>query len=502
VDTNREGLVEATLRDGSRHMTSLLRSRWVDRSLCVLVVFLFATANLPWHLDDYDQAKQAYVSYEIIHTDAWLFQHTPTQDIATKPPLAGWISAGLFKLTGSWALAWRLPSFVSALFLLWILRTAAKRISPGQTGTILVTAAFALNLMTPRLATLVRTDMMLTLFIFLVGWMIWRKLGDSHRWTLSEKLAMAGAMLGALYTKGPILYAFVLPGLILFSLLPPKDGRTSELRSRAWGGVWIWLIPLACFAAWVVVGLVTNREFYQQVVVEEFLSRFHSAGKSDERGQPVWFYGPHLIHKFLPWSLVLILAPALLPTLRAQMRRDPQTWWLVCWTVGSILVMTIIPSKRVDRIYPVLPPLCLLLVHVAVLGATNRRMQVGLVAAFAFSMVLTGGYFGGMAWWMRDTHPERLIRFAGDARAVAAQAGLAEPDVVRSRDEGLLMYLEKARFLSSKTAKEKWASDPQTALVLSDREAAKLLPSLPGARILLERNDLNKNEKGYVVVGR
>src|SRR6185312_5224896 len=40
---------------------------------------------------------------------------------------------------------------------------------------------------------------------------------------------------------------------------------------------------------------------------------------------------------------------------------SPDTFWLVCFGLGGLIVMSLIPSKRVDRIFPVIPPLCLLL---------------------------------------------------------------------------------------------------------------------------------------------
>ena len=39
-----------------------------------------------------------------------------------------------------------------------------------------------------------------------------------------------------------------------------------------------------------------------------------------------------------------------------SLRMKPATVWLVCWSVGGLLLMSIIPSKRVDRIFPVVPP--------------------------------------------------------------------------------------------------------------------------------------------------
>src|SRR2546430_4290346 len=87
------------------------RTPWIVGGLTIT---LFLIANLPWQLDDYDQAKQAFTSFEMVKEGRWFYQQTPHEHVATKPPLIGWISAGLFQLTRSWDAAWRLPSFSSA----------------------------------------------------------------------------------------------------------------------------------------------------------------------------------------------------------------------------------------------------------------------------------------------------------------------------------------------------------------------------------------------------
>src|SRR5437667_11761276 len=88
------------------------RARWIIGGLLIV---LFLIANLPWQLDDYDQAKQAFTSFQMVEEGRWSYQQTPHEHVATKPPLVGWISAGLFAVTRSWDLAWRLPSLVAAL---------------------------------------------------------------------------------------------------------------------------------------------------------------------------------------------------------------------------------------------------------------------------------------------------------------------------------------------------------------------------------------------------
>src|SRR2546430_10211563 len=80
------------------------RTLWIVAGITIL---LFLIANLPWQLDDYDQAKQAFTSFEMIKEGRWFYQQTPREHVATKPPLIGWISAGLLALTRSWDVAWR-----------------------------------------------------------------------------------------------------------------------------------------------------------------------------------------------------------------------------------------------------------------------------------------------------------------------------------------------------------------------------------------------------------
>ena len=51
----------------------------------------------------------------------WLYQHTPNESVATKPPLVGWVSAALFEVTRWWEGAWRIPSFAAGVVLLWLI---------------------------------------------------------------------------------------------------------------------------------------------------------------------------------------------------------------------------------------------------------------------------------------------------------------------------------------------------------------------------------------------
>src|SRR4051794_15152139 len=149
----------------------LLSKRWLHWTLILIGLAVVLVTNLPWNLDEYDQAKQAYTSYEMVNQGHWLYQHTPRGRLATKPPLVGWISAATYEVTRSWPLAWVLPSLLSAVVMAVLIARHTNSIF-GPALSLVACSAFLFNLLTPRLATLARTDMPLALVVFAVGCLI------------------------------------------------------------------------------------------------------------------------------------------------------------------------------------------------------------------------------------------------------------------------------------------------------------------------------------------
>src|SRR5881398_1310401 len=351
---------------------------WVVAAVSFL---LFLVGNLPWQLDDYDQAKQAYTSFEMIKEGRWFYQQTPHERVATKPPLVGWVSAGLFAMTRLWELSWRLPSLLAAVALAVLLfRTASS--AYGSIAGLVALSAFGLNLLTPRLATLVRTDMALAFVIFLVGLLIWQKIERQEEWKPRDRVYLFALLTIAMLIKGPIVYAFLLPGIVLFQW---RHGRARPPGAplSAWSGWWPWIASLAVFLLWVTAGILFQSGFFDEVVMREFLGRF---GETIHRPQPPYFYLPHLIHKFAPWSILLIaIAIFNLASRRwrigtAFREISPDTFWLLCWSVGGLIVMSLIPSKRVDRIFTDITQLSLLLA--AQVGRRVICSHGGLAKAF------------------------------------------------------------------------------------------------------------------------
>jgi 4-amino-4-deoxy-L-arabinose transferase-like glycosyltransferase len=498
------------------------RTPWI---LAALITLLFAIANLPWQLDDYDQAKQAFTSFEMVKEGRWLYQHTPHERVATKPPLVGWISAVIFAVTRSWEIAWRLPSLVAALALALMLFRAAKD-AYGRSAAIIALGAFGLNLLSPRLATLVRTDMPLTFVIFLIGLLIWKKIREGGAWKLRDQVYVFVLLTAAMLIKGPIVYAFLLPGIAVFQLcrgrigaLRRPDAAAQRPCRTAWPGWWPWVASLAIFLVWVAGGIRFQPGFYEEVVMREFVGRF---GETIHRPQPLLFYLPHVLHKFAPWS-VLMLAIALFDLrsrnwrLRSMLpEMAPETFWLLCWSIGGLIVMSLIPSKRVDRIFPVIPPLCLLLAaqiapsNPCSHGPAGRSSRLRVSSeelgriALALAIFFTGGY---TVWKVITGYRDQRNALAAFGRNVRheAEARQWRYQVVSAKDEGLLLYLRKTHFVEPATAITEWNAGNLDALVASKEKAAVVMRDLKGAALSqLQSDDREQHHwgRGYVLITR
>jgi 4-amino-4-deoxy-L-arabinose transferase-like glycosyltransferase len=529
--------------------TRLLEDRRTVWVVAAVSFLLFLIGNLPWQLDDYDQAKQAFTSFEMIKEGRWFYQQTPHERVATKPPLGGCVSAGLFAITRSWEVSWRLPSLLATIALAVLLfRTASS--AYGSIAGLVAFSAFGLNLLSPRLATLVRTDMPMAFVIFLIGLLIWQKIERQEEWKPRDRVYLFALLTITMLIKGPIVYAFLLPGIVLFEwwrrrhacrysgvvagVDDPGHSHKAQSGQRAWPGWWPWIASLVVFLLWVIGGILFQPGFFDEVVMHEFVARF---GETIHRPQPLYFYFPHLLHKFAPWS-VLIIAVALVDLhsrkwrLRSALREmSPETFWLLCWSLGGVIVMSLIPSKRVDRIFPIIPPLCLLLAaqigrrmpcshgSVSRLSTTSQpdptahravatenaatRIYRWSAIALAFAMLFTGGYTIFKVASGYRNHRDALAVFGKNVRREAA-AHHWRYEVVSAKDEGLLLYLQKTHFIDPDHAIPEWNGGNLDALVVSTEKAPSLMREIHDAAFSQLKSSKRKEEqgRGYVLITR
>ena len=485
----------------------LLENKRTFWALGALMLVLFSVTNLPWELDGYDQAKQAWTSYEMVTEGHWFYQRTSDdQGLATKPPLTGWISAAIFMITRSWDVAWRLPSLLCAALIAFMLFRSACR-AYGNVAGVIAFAAFGFNLLSPRLATLVRSDMPLALVLFLIGLLIWEKIRTSEPWRTQDRWLMLGLLTAGMLIKGPIVYAFLLPGILIFQVTRGRPAFADGLRRgehgwpySAWCGWWPWLASLAIFLIWVIAGWLWVPRFYELVIVREFLARFGEVGTHVHRAQSFFFYLPHLLHKFLPWS-VLMIGLAIVRHGESVRRRidlrsrrwnvrtafkemSPETLWLICWSFGGLIVMSLIPSKRVDRIFPLIPPLCLLVAvqtaHFLKDEKHRGRDFRWIAATLIIAILFSAGYAASRVVSGYRDHRDALSIFGRQVREEAARNHWRY-EAVGSTDEGLPLYLTRPHFLKADVAVAKWHSREIDALAIPANQALDFMRELRGS---------------------
>jgi len=200
---------------------------------------------------------------------------------------------------------------------------------------------------------------------------------------------------------------------------------------------------------------------------------------------------------------------------------SPETFWLLCWSIGGLIVMSLIPSKRVDRIFPVIPPLCLLLaaqigggrsssrsdgfpaVNLEIDGCPSRRslnaktptLRSYVAITLIFAILFTGGYTGWKVITGYRDHSDALAAFGKNVRH-EAEAHNWRYDVVAAKDEGLLLYLRKTHFVKPTDAITEWNAGNLDALVASKEKTAVLMRDLQGAAVQQHQG------RGYVLITR
>jgi len=149
----------------------------------------------------------------------------------------------------------------------------------------------------------VRTDMVLALVIFLIGLQIWNHIREQRDWDTRDRLLLFLLLTGAMLIKGPIVYAFIFPGLLIFVWTRRKIPTTA---CRC--GWWPWIASLSIFLVWLGVGILIQHGFFHRVIMREFVSEavlsasLRKIGEPVHRAQPMFFYISHLLHKFAPES--------------------------------------------------------------------------------------------------------------------------------------------------------------------------------------------------------
>ena len=348
--------------------------------LALLVIGAGIGLREPWPADE---PRFNLVAKQMVEQGQWLYPHRGDELYSDKPPLFMWSQAAGYLLTGSWRVAFLLPSLLASLGTVLLLYDITRRLR-GHRIAMLATTALLFTLQFTFQAKKAQIDPSVVFWITLSVYGLLRHtlLGPDWRW---YALAWFAAGVGTI-TKG-------VGVLALLMLLPYAFGRW-----RSWNGLavfpggWRWwigppmfLLALSIWLLPMLIGVLGSdspelRAYAHDILFRQTAKRY---AESWDHHQPAWYYLGVMASMWLPLLLAL---PWAAPNLLRRMRRgDARTLLPLLW-VGMIVLFFSLPNgKRDVYILPALPMLCLALAPL--LPAILRRAGVQR-AAFAFVLVL------------------------------------------------------------------------------------------------------------------
>ena len=332
-----------------------LRSAALLGGLLGLLILLYA--GIFAHRDvlgvDIMEARNLITAREMIETGHWFLPTLHGEPRLAKPPLPTWLTAGAM-LLGNAGLDTdltvnRIPSALAGLLLavslFGLTRFWTKSTTAASWSTAFLTTSYMFVLMARRNS----WDIYCHAFMLAAIWGV-AVIVESP--SPRRKLAVATGLLLGLsgLSKGPVsYYALLLPFAIALLATGAKVGIRSHLRDLglALG------IGVALSSVWSMVAWMAMPHDFSRMLATERGAWF------TEHTKPFWFYLQFPLMTGI-WSLVA--CAALWPG-HARTRVEPLLpyWRPVVWTLGSVILLMLVPEKKDRYLLPALIPLCQLM---------------------------------------------------------------------------------------------------------------------------------------------
>ena len=367
-------------------------SRWLWITLGIVALARLLTLGL-YPLTDTTEARYGEVARKMAELGNWV---TPLYDYGVpfwaKPPLTTWLSAISIQLLGVNEFAARLPYFLLAVLIAWLLWRWVSRSSASQAQLAVAMMSGTLLYFIASAAVMTDLGLVLGTTLAMIGFWAAFEEGESAR-PKEVWLLFIGLGIGLL-AKGPI--AVVLSGLPigLWMLL------TGNIKA-SWQRVpWLKgsLLTLAIAAPWYVMAEIRTPGFWEYFFIGEHWSRFTVTGwagdkygtaHATQRGA-IWLFA---LAAVMPWTVLLPLL-----WIGRKLIQTPQkfetpsysrslTIYLLAWSVASCLFFTMSGNILWTYVLPALPAMALLAAR-WLSRDVRARWVSGVVAAGVLAMSL------------------------------------------------------------------------------------------------------------------
>ena len=338
------------------------------RSNIITIILISALTLIPFiGLTDFNtkgEPREAIVAVTMIDTHNWILPQNNGDEFAYKPPMFHWLVATTSVVIGSVnEFSARFPSALAGVVLAVMTFCFFARRKNQQTA-LLTSVIMLTTFEVHRAATNCRVDMILTLFIVLALYQLFRWTERDLRGTPIWAILWMGC---GMLTKGPV--AIILPCLVSCVYLWIQD-------RHFWFVVWRFaLIAMSAMilpCLWYYAAWLQGGDKFLYLIYEENVLRFLGKMPYSSHENGAWYYPVVLLSSAVPYTLICLMA---LFTIQRKQWRKLQVlksaWWKGLWEhirkmdrvelfslLAIVLIIgfyTIPKSKRGVYILPVYP---------------------------------------------------------------------------------------------------------------------------------------------------
>ena len=317
---------------------------WIVFLACLAIFFV----NLDALIVNIMEARNFVTAREMLHDGNWLLTTLNGEARYQKPPLPTWLTAFSGALWGlKSVMALRIPAAILALILVVFSYKFSEKIFKSKSLALMGSLIMATSFYMVSAGRDANWD------IFTHGFMM-VCIYQLYLFFTEEKAIYKHAFIAAFFfgcsfmSKGPVsMYTLLLPFLISFGIVY----RYKHLKRR--------LLPLALF---IVVSLLLSGWWYWYTftfdtkAVTEITQR-ETSNWTGYNVRPFYYYWSFFTQSGV-WTIPAFIG-LLFPYLKNRVIDKKGYLFTFLWTMGSLILLSIVPEKKSRYLLPVLIPLAL-----------------------------------------------------------------------------------------------------------------------------------------------
>jgi 4-amino-4-deoxy-L-arabinose transferase-like glycosyltransferase len=325
------------------------------------------------------EARYIEVPRQMLATDDWLTPRINGVPYFEKPPLFYWMQASVLKFFGTGEFAGRIATALLATLTCMITYATGRALYARLSG-LLAATVIATCMLGYTLSRVSMLDMPVSLFLTACFSCF---IAAQHTGKRAWYWGMYAAAALAVMTKG--LIGIVVPGMVIGAWIALTSRWRILKEAKLFSGL---LLFLAVAAPWHVLMAQKHAAFLDFYFINEHFTRYLT--DSHKRVQPWWFFIVITIAGLLPWTFLI---PAIYKEHKAKLRLHANEKFLLLWIFIPLVFFSASHSKLAPYIFPIFPPLSILIGHYLASCWEGHTMPKvlrinGLIAAGIFAAII------------------------------------------------------------------------------------------------------------------